>query len=74
MARVFFLFALLALSSVGAYNKYEGGQNKKIVLIKKKSQDAMAKYKKWQQKYGGTVQIRSIFIPCVKSLFPALNR
>lgn len=43
MARVFFLFALLALASVGAYNKYE---------------DAMAKYKKWQQKYGGTVQIR----------------
>ena len=34
MARVFFLFALLALASVGAYNKYEGGQNKKN-LIKK---------------------------------------
>ena len=36
MARVFFLFALLALPSVGAYNKYEGGQNEKIVFIKKK--------------------------------------
>ena len=65
MARVFFLFALLALASVGAYNKYEGGQNEKLFLLKK-SQDAMAKYKKWQQKYGGTVQIRSIFIPCAQ--------
>ena len=35
MARVFFLFALLALASVGAYNKYEGGQNEKLFLLKK---------------------------------------
>jgi len=43
MGRLFLLCAILTLASVGAYNKYE---------------DAMAKYKKWQQKHGGSVQIR----------------
>jgi len=44
MGRIFLLCVFLTLASVAsAYNKYE---------------DAMAKYKKWQQKHGGSVQIR----------------
>jgi len=43
MGRVHLLCIAMTLASVGAYNKYE---------------DAMAKYKKWQEKHGGNLQIR----------------
>ena len=66
MARIFFLFALLALASVGAYNKYEGGQNEKLFLSKKNPKT------RWQNTRSGNRSMEEPF-KSGQFLFTALN-
>ena len=78
MGRVHLLCIALTLASVGAYNKYEGGQYLSIFLrifsfIVTIILDAMAKYKKWQEKHGGNLQIRS-FDYCHFSFLVKISR
>ena len=88
MGKVHLLCIALTLASVGAYNKYEGGQylsiflnisenifvlNNITIILRQSFLDAMAKYKKWQEKHGGNLQIRS-FDYCHFSFLVKISR